>query len=62
VAEPAKDGKGGFLARQRPVSLGRIQGSSYQVLKGLEPGEQIITSGIQLLADGAPVKPNRSGS
>jgi RND family efflux transporter MFP subunit len=74
VAEPGKDSKGnnqgnsqgssnsGFVARQRPVTLGRIHGNKYQVLKGLQPGEQIITSGVQLLADGAPIKPTRSGS
>jgi RND family efflux transporter MFP subunit len=56
VAEPGKGDKQ-FVARQKPVQLGRIDGNSYQILKGLQAGEKIITSGIQNLADGAPIKP-----
>jgi RND family efflux transporter MFP subunit len=56
VAEPAKEGKGGFVAQQRPVELGRIEGNRYQVLKGLQAGDRVITTGLQLLTDGAPVQ------
>jgi RND family efflux transporter MFP subunit len=57
VAEPGKGDKQ-FVARQKPVQLGRIDGNSYQIVKGLQVGEKIITSGIQNLADGAPIKPD----
>jgi RND family efflux transporter MFP subunit len=56
VAEPGK-GDQAYIARQKPVELGKIEGNRYQILKGLQVGEKIITSGIQNLKDGAPIKP-----
>lgn len=53
--EPGPDGQPQQVAKQKPVSLGNIQGNNYQVLSGLEPGEQVITSGVLNLTDGAPV-------
>ncbi len=53
--EGTKEGKP--VAQQLPVQLGAIEGSEYQVLKGLKPGQKIITSGIQNLSDGAPISP-----
>ena len=50
-----EDGKKALVAEQRPVELGAIQGQSYQVISGIEPGERLITSGILNLADGTPV-------
>jgi multidrug efflux pump subunit AcrA (membrane-fusion protein) len=47
----------GLVARQRPLQLGEVVGNDYLVLQGLKPGERIIVSGIQKLADGVPVKP-----
>lgn len=44
-----------MVARQKPVKLGDIQGNNYQVIEGLKAGEQIVTSGIQKLSDGAPI-------
>jgi RND family efflux transporter MFP subunit len=44
-----------LVARQRPVTLGNIQGNSYQVLEGLQAGEAIIVSGILNLSDGVPI-------
>jgi RND family efflux transporter MFP subunit len=46
----------GLVARQRPLQLGEVVGNDYVVLRGLEPGERVIVSGIQKLADGVPVK------
>jgi RND family efflux transporter MFP subunit len=46
-----------FVARQKPVELGSIEGNQYQVLKGLQPGEQIIISSLLTLRDGAPIIP-----
>jgi RND family efflux transporter MFP subunit len=54
VAEPS--GQGGLVARQHPVQVGELQGNNYVVKGGLKPGDQLIVSGIQKIADGAPVK------
>ncbi|URR36320.1 efflux RND transporter periplasmic adaptor subunit [Thermosynechococcus sp. HN-54] len=55
VAE--KDAEGKMIAKQKPIHVGAIQGNSYQVFKGLQPGEQIVISGIQRLRDGVPITP-----
>jgi RND family efflux transporter MFP subunit len=44
------------VAKQRPVQVGEIQGDDYVVTSGLKAGDRVITSGIQKLADGAPIK------
>jgi len=46
-----------YFAHQRPVRLGDIEDNYYIVLEGLKPGEKLITSGVQMLADGMPVAP-----
>jgi RND family efflux transporter MFP subunit len=51
------DNKGGFVARQRGVQLGTVVGNDYLVESGLKAGDRLIVSGIQKIADGAPVKP-----
>ena len=56
IAEPDKDGKG-FVARQRALQVGEINGNDYVVLDGIKAGDRIIISGVQLLQDGAPVVP-----
>jgi multidrug efflux pump subunit AcrA (membrane-fusion protein) len=48
---------GQFVARQRAIQVGDMAGNDYVVLDGIQPGDQIITSGVQMLADGAPVAP-----
>lgn len=45
----------GLVARQRPVQVGEVLGDDYVVAGGLEPGQQVIVSGVQKIADGAPV-------
>ena len=55
VAEPVEQG---FVARQKPVTLGTVVGDDYIVRRGLEPGERVIVSNIQKIGDGAPVKPS----
>ncbi|AFZ45002.1 efflux transporter, RND family, MFP subunit [Halothece sp. PCC 7418] len=45
------------IVRQRPIQLGEIQGSDYQVLDGLEAGDQIAVSNILKLRDGAAIQP-----
>jgi RND family efflux transporter MFP subunit len=57
-AENSTTGNPQLIARQKPVELGDIQGNSYQVLKGLEAGEKIVTAGLINLSDGAPIAPS----
>lgn len=45
-----------FIAEQRQVELGEVQGNNYQVISGLQPGEKIVTAGILKLRDGAPIQ------
>lgn len=52
----AQDG-GKTVARQRAVKLGDMVGNDYVVLEGINAGEKVIVSGVQMLADGAPVQP-----
>jgi RND family efflux transporter MFP subunit len=47
--------KGGAVARQRPVQLGELTDGTYPVLRGLQPGEQVVTGDLQKLRDRAPV-------
>jgi len=54
VAEPqGKD----FVAKQKLVKLGDIEGNAYRVHSGLTPGQKIVVSGIQNLTDGMPIQP-----
>jgi RND family efflux transporter MFP subunit len=54
LASPKGDG---YIAHQVPVQLGETVGNTYPVLGGLKPGDRVITSGLQFLQEGAPVKP-----
>lgn len=56
VARPAE--KGGFVARQLPVSLGDIQNNCYVVLSGLKDDDKVVVSDVQRLFEGAPVVPS----
>jgi RND family efflux transporter MFP subunit len=53
----ATQAPGGTVAKQRAVTLGDTVGNDYAVLGGLQAGDKVITSGIQLLVDGTPVQP-----
>ncbi len=53
--QPDRDGKTGLSAIQKPVELGAIEGNNYQVIKGLKPGEKIVTSGLLSLTNGVPI-------
>jgi RND family efflux transporter MFP subunit len=58
VAQPAEDAppdQPQQVAQQRLVQLGDIEGNRYQVVSGLEPGEQVVTAGVLNLSDGAPI-------
>jgi hypothetical protein len=54
----AEQGEQGFVARQKPVTLGEVLGEDYIVRGGLEPGARVIVTNVQKLGDGAPVKPS----
>jgi len=43
-------------AKKQPVKLGFVEGDRIEILEGLEPGDQIITSGLQRLSDGATIR------
>jgi RND family efflux transporter MFP subunit len=53
----AEEKDGSLVARQRPLSVGQIVGNDYVVRDGIKPGDRIIVSGTQFLADGVPVSP-----
>jgi RND family efflux transporter MFP subunit len=52
----AEGGEGGTIARQRVVEPGPVVGNDYVIKSGLKPGDRLIVSGVQRIADGAPVK------
>lgn len=55
--EKTQPGAPSLVAQQKPVKLGDIEGSNYQVLEGLKAGEQIVVSGLLNLTNGAPIMP-----
>jgi RND family efflux transporter MFP subunit len=57
VAEP---GPNGLVAHQRPIQVGELIGNDYVILRGLKPGDKVITAGIQKIGDGAPVRAEES--
>ena len=58
VADEAKGGSPtGLVARQRLLRLGTLTGDDYAVLDGLKVGDRVVVSGVQKLADGAPIMP-----
>jgi RND family efflux transporter MFP subunit len=54
VATPKGEG---YIAHHVPITVGETVGNTYPVLGGLQPGQKVITSGLQFLQEGAPVKP-----
>lgn len=48
------DGSG--KASRVPVELGALQGNQYVVNSGLDAGAKLVTSGLQMVQDGAPVQ------
>lgn len=51
------DKPSGAVVARRPVTLGTLSEQSYVVEKGLAEGDRVVVSSLQLLRDGAPVKP-----
>jgi RND family efflux transporter MFP subunit len=48
-----RDGK--RVAKQKEVTLGDITSNHYEVVKGLQAGETLITTGVEKLYDNAPI-------
>lgn len=53
----AREKDGRLFAQQRLIRVGPILGNDITVHEGLRPGEQLIVSGVQKLADGVPIRP-----
>ena len=53
----ADDSGGKSVAHQRQIQVGPMDGNNYVVAGGLNPGDKVIVSDTQMLADGMPVKP-----
>jgi RND family efflux transporter MFP subunit len=53
---------GGLVARQRQVAVGPVVGNDYVILSGLAAGDRLIVSGIQKIADQAPVQEAPAGA
>jgi RND family efflux transporter MFP subunit len=51
----AEGALGSTVARQRAVEPGPVVGNDYVIRSGLKAGERLIVSGVQRIADGAPV-------
>jgi len=45
------------IAEVRPVKVGALEGGSWVIQSGLDPGERVIVDGLQKAAPGKPVKP-----
>ena len=52
----AEDAGGQLVAKQRAIKVGPIAGNNYPVLDGIKPGDRVVVSGVQKLADGAPIQ------
>jgi multidrug efflux pump subunit AcrA (membrane-fusion protein) len=44
------------MARLRPVEIGRVTGTGISVVSGLKTGDEVITTGANLLKDGQRVE------
>lgn len=58
----ADDSGGKSVAHQKQIQVGAMDGNNYVVLGGLNPGDKVIVSDTQMLADGMPVKAEPQGS
>jgi RND family efflux transporter MFP subunit len=52
----------GNLASRVPVTLGALRGRDYVVVDGLQPGQQLVVSGVQHISDGAAVTLAKAGN
>src|SRR5262249_27988490 len=52
-----EDAGGRLVPKQRAIKGRQIVGVNYRVLDGIKPGERVVPSGAQKLADGVPIQP-----
>jgi RND family efflux transporter MFP subunit len=55
----AKKPNGSYKAEKRELRLGESDGESVEILEGLSPGELVVVSGKELIADGDPLGPSK---
>ncbi len=55
VAQTGQDGK--LLAKQRPIEITAIQDNTATIKSGIQSGDQVVVSGIQLISDNTPIEP-----
>lgn len=58
VIEQSTNSAAGLVARQQFVTTGQSHGDSVSVLKGLKPGDKVVSAGIFKLHSGSPVTVN----
>ena len=58
----AADNGGKSVAHQKQIQVGAMDGNNYVVTGGLNPGDKVIVSDTQMLADGMPVNAQLQGS
>lgn len=56
----AKDDKGALVAQQRFVTVGPKRGDQISLLKGINPGDEVVSAGQNKLRPGSPVSINNS--
>jgi membrane fusion protein (multidrug efflux system) len=56
--ETAEDGTAKTVAKQRFIRVGRARGDFVSVVKGLQPGETVVSAGAFKLRNGTPVEVN----
>ncbi|MFM8231147.1 MAG: efflux RND transporter periplasmic adaptor subunit [Chthoniobacterales bacterium] len=56
--ETAEDGTAKTVAKQRFIRIGRARGDFVSVVKGLQPGETVVSAGAFKLRNGTPVEVN----
>ncbi|HLT92745.1 MAG TPA: efflux RND transporter periplasmic adaptor subunit [Woeseiaceae bacterium] len=57
-AGPDDGDSASLVARQRFVRLGTSRGELVEVTEGIEPGERVVTAGVQKLRDGMAIQVN----
>jgi membrane fusion protein (multidrug efflux system) len=55
-----EDGKPYRGVRQQFVKLGPARGDQVAILSGVNPGDEVVTSGLFKLRNGAPIQINNS--
>ena len=56
LAKPAAQGAGGLIAQQTFVTLGASRGDQVAVVRGIQRGDVVVTSGQLKLKNGTPLK------